>query len=299
MPTVFDQSIGCFVIGTFLTLFLGGITTLQAIAYFNTPQAQNDKLTIKALVSSLLVLDTFHSACCCHTVYYYAVTNFANPQALIGAPWTFGVDPCLVGTIASACQVFFAYRVWIISKKCTLPIIILTLSAIQLGFSFGATGIIFKFNDFGRAQEWAYGIMIWLVTAALNISITVSLTYYLRKAAEGTFQRSQTLVNRIALNTFETNGLTLAIALLDAALFIAWPNVAWHVIPNFMLPKLYFNSVLVSLNSRQALSLLHATVHPVATATLDRRWTISRPTARSGSDEVLDMQQSHMAAEAA
>lgn len=63
-------------------------------------------------------------------------------------------------------------------------------------------------------------------------------------------------MSKILRNTIETNGLTLCIAILDALLFALFPQASWHVIPNLALVKLYFNSVLVSLNSRRRVAPL-------------------------------------------
>ncbi len=63
-------------------------------------------------------------------------------------------------------------------------------------------------------------------------------------------------MTKILTHTIETNGLTFAVALVDAILFAAYPNASWHVIPNLCLVKLYFNSMLVSLNSRRRVAPL-------------------------------------------
>ena len=49
---------------------------------------------------------------------------------------------------------------------------------------------------------------------------------------------------------------TFVVALVDAILFAAYPKASWHVIPNLCLVKLYFNSMLVSLNSRRRVAPL-------------------------------------------
>jgi len=53
------------------------------------------------------------------------------------------------------------------------------------------------------------------------------------------------VLNKIIQLTVETNGLTAAVAVIDAVLF-ATLTTSWHVLPNLCLIKLYFNSLLVS-----------------------------------------------------
>ncbi|CEQ42524.1 SPOSA6832_04346, partial [Sporobolomyces salmonicolor] len=219
----FDGSVGAFVVGTALSTFLLGITSCQAFEYFRT--FPNDKRLYWWLVVGLCVLDWAHSAISMYTIYDWTVTNFANPANLIHCPWSFAVDPAMTGVAAFVCQIFYAYRVYIVGKRnLVIPIIICTLSALSLGFACGATGMIFHLVLFSRFQEWTYGVSLWLAG----------------------------ILNRLIELIISTNGLTAAVALIDAVLFGVL-STSYHVTANLCLVKLYFNSLLVSLNARAEL----------------------------------------------
>lgn len=89
------------------------------------------------------------------------------------------------GLVSLICQTFYAYRVYIVSKRSrALPCVIMILSAVAFGFSVGATAqIVVLESEFSRFQSWNYGVCTWLATAAAcDIVITASLVYYLNKS---------------------------------------------------------------------------------------------------------------------
>ncbi|KAM0749904.1 hypothetical protein T439DRAFT_357419 [Meredithblackwellia eburnea MCA 4105] len=259
---VFDGSIGAFVIGTILSMYLAGVTTTQVVTYC-VNFWERDRWLFKSLVMGLFVVDLFHSAISVYTIYHWAV-NFTDLSVLVKSPWTFSIDPAVTGittSVRTSPVLADAYRIFRISgEQPYIPIAIITLSMVQLGFACGGTLKIFLLNsEFARFQEWTYGVTVWLVSAAIcDVMITASMVAYLRRTT-GAYQKTNSVIYTILLQTVETNGLTMSIALLDAILFAA-SNESWHVIPNLCLVKLYFNSLLVSLNSRKELktSLQHS-----------------------------------------
>ncbi|KAK4054032.1 hypothetical protein OIO90_003677 [Microbotryomycetes sp. JL221] len=263
MPSALDTLVGAFLIATFISVYLGGLTSLQAANYWLTfGRDPEEKKTWKWMVGFLFIMDNLHSAFCCVTMYLWTVTHYGEMAYLAKAPWSFAIDPAMTGIVTFVCQMFFAYRVYIVSKrKIILPSLIAFLSLVSMAFSFAGTAMIYVLDrEFARFNEWQYGVSTWLLTAAAaDILITASLVYYLRKAVDSNHGRINSVVDRILRNTIETNGLTMIIAVVDAILFLEAPQEGWHVIPNFALIKLYFNSLLVSLNSRPSLSAMRAT----------------------------------------
>ncbi|GAA5833085.1 hypothetical protein JCM3766R1_001386 [Sporobolomyces carnicolor] len=249
---LFDDSIGPFVLGTVLACYLSGIATSKAFQYHeNFPK---DRVLYKSLVLGLLILDNAHTAISIVTVWDWCVEHYGEVEHLVVSPWSFAVDPVMVGVIAFACQSFYAYRVWIVGKRKNwiLPALIMLLSTVSLAFAIASTYQIFHLALFTRFQEFTYGVAIWLATsAAADVLITASLVYYLSDSKTG-FTGTNSIINRIIELTVSTNGITCAVAVIDAILFGSMNN-SFHVLPNLCLPKLYFNSLLVSLNARIAL----------------------------------------------
>lgn len=194
----------------------------------------------------------------------------------------------MVGMISFVCQAFYAYRVWIVGKrKLLVPVIVLAMALVSLAFAIGATVTIFRVKLFARFGEYTYGVAAWLALGALcDILITCSLVYYLSQSKTGLLH-TNSMLNRLIELIVSTNGLTASVAVLDAILFGA-STTSWHVACNLALPKLYFNSLLVSLNARIELERRliqsasnHAEAHSLADLTHIGGRKVTQPDVRT------------------
>ncbi|KAI5481307.1 hypothetical protein MNV49_004929 [Pseudohyphozyma bogoriensis] len=248
---LFDGSIGAFVVGTLLSTFLLGVTATQAFNYYKL--FPNDRRVYWWMVTGMLILDWVHTALSCFTIYDWTVTFYGDPTHLVNSPFSFAVDPAMTGIAASVVQLFYAYRVYVVGKRrLFLPIMIAFFSLVQLGFACGATGMIFKLQAFSKFQSWTYGVSIWLGSAAVcDVLITGSLVYALINSKTGILQ-TNSICDRLIELVIQSNGLTAACAIVDAVLF-GTLSTSYHVTVNLCLVKLYFNSLLVSLNARAEL----------------------------------------------
>jgi len=80
------STFGAYTIGTFISAVLLGITCNQVYRYFHK---YSDPLIIKLTVASLLVFELLHSAFSMHAVYFYVITNWGNPFALLESVWIY------------------------------------------------------------------------------------------------------------------------------------------------------------------------------------------------------------------
>ncbi|GAA6053895.1 hypothetical protein JCM3770_005321 [Rhodotorula araucariae] len=271
-----DNSIGSFLVGTILTVFLAGITSVQSYSYF-AGFARTDRKLLVGIVAFLMVVDLFHTGISCYTIYVrplgsvslrmltsdapatvqlWTVAHYGDIAFLVNSPWSFTWDPFLTGLVAVIVQAFYAWRVYVVSqRRWFIPALIGVFSLLQFAFAIASIWMIYRLDHkFARFGEFRYGVATWLLSAAVaDILITGSLVMYLRRATKSDYQTSSRIVERIVRITIETNGLTCIFAIVDAILFVAMPEDSWHVLPNLSLVKLYFNGLLVSLNSRQAL----------------------------------------------
>ncbi|GJN94120.1 hypothetical protein Rhopal_007194-T1 [Rhodotorula paludigena] len=228
-----DSSVGAFLIGTLLSVYLAGVTFTQAWNYFVT-FVPGDRVALVALVSGLKVIGMVHTGICCHTVYVWCVSHYGDLRALIRCPAPF------------AWGYVYAWRVYIVSsRRLVAPICICLIAVTQLAFASGTTWMIYVIDrKLSRLNEYRYGMAIWLVCAAAgDLLITTSLIFYLRSAVRGRNARWRPLVSSIIANTLQTNGFTTFVTLVNITLFLAEPHKAWA----------YILSALVSLNSRTTL----------------------------------------------
>jgi len=111
---------------------------------------------------------------------------------------------------------------------------------------------------------WTYGVACWLGgAAATDLVITSSLVWILL-SSKREIRETNNIIDRLIYLTIETNGLTFTVAVLDFVLFSTSKDAS-HVAPHLCLVKLYINSFLVTLNSREKLAEEFGgsrTIHP-------------------------------------
>jgi hypothetical protein len=234
-------------IGVVLNICLYGIMITQTFLYFTN--FYNDKLWMKCFVVLLFVADTVNSVFDIIYLYNTLIVHFDDLSALGSANWVFATDPALTGLIAMLVQLFFAWRVKILTGNNWIVTTIVTL-AISGGLGGLATavavGIIPQFINF---QKFRVVVIIWLAAECVSdFIITTSLVWHLRKHKTG-FKETDTLVNRLIIMTVQTGMVTSLCAIVDLILYLCDPT-GLHLLFNMPLSKLYTNSLMSSLNTR-------------------------------------------------
>ncbi|KAI6099468.1 hypothetical protein EDD16DRAFT_500930 [Pisolithus croceorrhizus] len=223
---------GAAFIGGMVTAVLYGITTLQTYLYFmNYP---NDDVPTKLFVAAIWVLDTTHITLMCHALYYYLVSGYGVTTSLAYGVWSLFASVAVNLTIACAVQAFFTVKIFYLCRPrlrwlVTVPIIVTVLA--HLGF-----GIV---TPFGAA----------LVVS--DVFIAVALCLLLRENSSLTvFPRTKHLINILMIYAINRCLLTSAVAIAEVALWAVNPENSWFMAVDFTIGKLYANSLLASLNSR-------------------------------------------------
>ncbi|KAI5835146.1 hypothetical protein K523DRAFT_228788 [Schizophyllum commune Tattone D] len=197
---------------------------------------RKDSLVIRLFVIFLFVADTAHTAFTMSYMYICLVNHYGNPLYLANANWVFSADPALTGIIGGSVQIFFSWRVKILTGHSLLAGTIATSSCASLLCGI-ATAIACGFVPaFAQFQKFKVVVIIWLAASSLSdILITGSLVNHLRSHRTG-FRTTDTHVDRIIRLTVQTGLITSLWA---------------HLMLNFALSKLYTNSLMSSLNSRK------------------------------------------------
>ncbi|KAJ7748819.1 hypothetical protein DFH07DRAFT_775634 [Mycena maculata] len=110
-PPPLDNTLGAVYIGVVVSSAIYGLTCLQTYRYY---QLQiKDPVWLRCCVFILWILETLHSACIAHAVYFYSITHYGDYASLLEAVWSIilpvGVN-CLTGYIVQMC---FAWRVFV------------------------------------------------------------------------------------------------------------------------------------------------------------------------------------------
>ncbi|ORY41108.1 hypothetical protein BCR35DRAFT_311375 [Leucosporidium creatinivorum] len=249
-----DNVLGPFVVGALVAAWLSGLVWGHGGRYWSQYPPGTDRAIFRWGVIVLLGLDLITTIFAAISCYNLSVTELPPPDR---APWSFAINPLLVGIVTTIVQSFYSYRVYVVSNRDRfLPAFILLLALLQLGFATGGAHIAFTLRYEQFLPQYKYGVTLWLTLAcAGDFLITGSIVWYLRKAQKGSgFSETASLLKKISRSTIENNFLTSVLALLDAVLF-AEVNGNWHIAINIVLPKVYILSFLASLTARSKLSM--------------------------------------------
>ncbi|KAF9012817.1 hypothetical protein BDZ89DRAFT_477401 [Hymenopellis radicata] len=178
----------------------------------------------------------------------------------LGAPVMTAIISCIV-------QFFYAWRIWVLTKKYWIPGIIMlvsgkyhfryhSLDGVQLSLVQSVAGVYAgdwakRINHFSEIQSETYVVTsIWLAgTALCDTLIAVSMSWTLLRARTGV-RTTDALVVGIVQLSVETGTLCAAFALLDLIFYLIFKHNNFHMIPSIALTKMYSNSYFAVLNSR-------------------------------------------------
>ncbi|KAK0484821.1 hypothetical protein IW261DRAFT_859690 [Armillaria novae-zelandiae] len=247
-PTV--ELSGPIIVGCILNWGLFGTLSVQLYLYYLA--FPNDRRFAKYLVYGIYIIEFVQTVLITHDVFATFGYGFGDIDALTRTNSFWLAVPIMSAVAAGVGQVFYAYRIFILSKSQIIPIFIICISltssvaAIITGiYSFQAADLT-KMNN----RETTISIGIWCGASALcDIIIAICMTYYLMHSTTN-FRRTRMLVTKIVRLIIETGSVTAVVALLNFVISIALPHQTLYVIPGLTLPKLYANSVYMVLNSR-------------------------------------------------
>ncbi|VDC00701.1 unnamed protein product [Peniophora sp. CBMAI 1063] len=239
-------------IGTILNVCLYGISIAQTYMYMQT--YKKDRVWMKILVGFIFLADTLNAVFDVEYTYSSLVLHYNDPEAIQKATWVFATDPALTSIVGTTVQLFFAWRVMVLTRSYVATGLLVVGSIISClgGIATSiAIGIIPEWEMF---QKFEVPVIIWLTVSALvDTSITGIMVWHLRKSKRG-FKHSNDMLDRIIRLTVQTGLITSLWAVVDLIVFLSIPT-GLHLIFNFPLSKLYSNSLLSSLNSRQGWKL--------------------------------------------
>lgn len=251
-----DETFGAGLIGALVNAMMYGLTTLQTYLYFLYYPQDNKK--IKSLVILIWVLDTVHTALVSLCIYFYLVTNYNNPSGLVTGHWSLFVSILCNVFIACIVQSYFTWKIYQLTKgrvRFWLSSIIGFM--VFAHFGFGISTIVFCFikKDFSRLHEFALiSATPFAITAVLSdILIAGSLCVLLHGNRTG-FRGTNALVTMLIIYAINRCLLTSVVAVIEVIVFSLNPDALWYLAIDFVIGKLYANSLLATLNSRKALA---------------------------------------------
>ncbi|KAJ7187051.1 hypothetical protein C8R46DRAFT_1184793 [Mycena filopes] len=233
MEATIDNTYGLLFISVLVSSSLYGAGVLQFWMYIRKYHSK-DHLLVKSLVVAVLICDTCQQALLCHA-----------------ALSTLMIELFFSCAIATLVQQFYCYRIYRIGNSLLLvaavsmvswascvSLLIYSVKAVRL--SFLADVITLK----------SLSIVANTLSAVADVTISVVLVLLLHTAKTG-FKRSTDMINRLIVFTFNTGLPTSVCALVATICIAAFPNTFLYIFFFLLLGRLYTNSLLVTLNSRE------------------------------------------------
>ncbi|KAF8876048.1 hypothetical protein BD779DRAFT_176144 [Infundibulicybe gibba] len=247
--------IGCSQI--FLTKLLGYLFnwglygTLSVQVYLYYLAFPSDRRLTRYLVLGLYLVETLQTALITHDAFMTFVVDYGNLPTLRNAQLEGLSTPMICAIVSCTVQLFFTYRIFILSKSKLLVSVICLIALTQGGAGIAAGVQVLQIDDWSKIRLEAFvSCTIWLVGAAVcDILIAITMCYCLSRSETG-LRSTHVLISKLIRLTIETGTVTATVATIDIALFLGFPHNNYHRVPALILAKLYSNTLMVTLNSR-------------------------------------------------
>jgi len=243
-----------------------------------------DSIGLKGLVALLFILDTLHTVLSTYSVYWYLILNFGNVANLDMNMWAMNTQADVNGLIGYLVQLFYARRLYTMSKNIVIPVIITILGGIYFVLGFVFTAKAFELKQFSR-----YSSLNWVIctgmgsTALADIMITVAMCCYLHRNRI-VFPRTEPIVMTLVFYGINSGLVTSTLATGMLVCFLALRTTMTWVVLFWLMGKGYVNSFLFMLNNRDSLRGRPADEQPIPNVGLsiqgsERSYKCGSPTA--------------------
>ncbi|KAH9848451.1 hypothetical protein C2E23DRAFT_844084 [Lenzites betulinus] len=254
--TTLELTYGAYLIGTFLSLMLYGISLHQFYRYIRL--YPTDAPFIRTVLFIVMSLETMQIAMLMHTCYWALVTHYLDFVAIGNGVWTLQVAPTISAVITLAAQTFFARRVALVGFRYKVTAIIAGFCLIVfLGIAIALTIVsvhLDNLQNFGPTTEWLFGTGLWFATAA-DILLSCAIIIALRRSRETYGPRgAEGNVDRFILFFVNTGFMTGIFNLIPTILAVVKPKWLVWAAASYVATRLYANTLLAVLNSRQLMA---------------------------------------------
>jgi len=201
----------------------------------------------------LWVLDTIHVIFMCHSVYSYTIVEYGNPIATQDGNWSLIASMVMNVVMIILVQSSFTYRVFKLcrrSRRWWVGGYIACLVACHLGFGITTCVFFFIYRRFTSLQSLRHVVVpfaVFYVASDLSISASLSILLYNHRSG---FEDTNLVINRLIVFLTNRCMLTCTVAITESIVFMAFPHTLYFFALDFIVGKLYVNSLMAVLNSR-------------------------------------------------
>ncbi|KIK54781.1 hypothetical protein GYMLUDRAFT_206258, partial [Collybiopsis luxurians FD-317 M1] len=253
---------GPFFWGFVVSIFLGGITIVQAYLYFPHP---TDRMSVQAVAATMLILDLFSSGLVAQSLYYYLIPHFGSIQPLQQITPELSGECMISGVLTLISQMYFVYQIYTVKRKGRLAWIIVVvqvmylLNSILLIVTCGVLGCVTSMFVLPHGvladRSGAFAISFGLAKgfgAITDIMATIAMCAFLSNAKTG-MEQTDTLVKNLIQFIIERGALVTLVQILVLITFYVAPGRLYWFAFHMNVTRLYANTFFCMLNARKVL----------------------------------------------
>ncbi|KAL5514908.1 hypothetical protein ACEPAG_2224 [Sanghuangporus baumii] len=254
IPLSLENKLVVFFLAGIFSTCLWGMGCIQLYYYYENSSIDEDKRWIKPYTLIIWILDTMHQGFLIRSTYKLFVANYGNVLIFVHIDKTIIYIGMGSAVIDAMVQCVFVVRAWKLSNKnYILTGALIIAVAGQIGITLAYAGQAVGFTSVPQllatvSTERAMNAT-WVIT---DTFIAAVMVYILRKRGVG-MKRTDSILHRLILYSV---GSGLVTGIIGVAAFIGselLPNSLVYIFLDLLLPKLYLNCLLASLNARVGL----------------------------------------------
>ncbi|KAI0789575.1 hypothetical protein C8Q75DRAFT_733397 [Abortiporus biennis] len=299
----YDSTLGALFVGEYQWIFYA-TGCLQTFNYFMNHNFKKDHVLLRLLVAFLWLLDIGGSLTSSKFCYAYFVTNYNNPIALLSLPdWSGSAFMTFESASDGFVRSLFIYRIWKLRRQVSLAIVLMVLNLLTMAFNFGRAtyyasttlAIAAKYQQlqiYSKLEDIKWMIISsFTLISVTDTTIAAILCYLLKRMkSASTLKRTSLQLETLMLYSIHTGALTSVCGICVVITYLAMPNNMVFMSIYLILPKLYHNALLATLNGRETLRNTkhydHICLSKVTSSTPDTT-TSSTPHIESFNDEII------------
>ncbi|KAJ7747817.1 hypothetical protein B0H16DRAFT_1554700, partial [Mycena metata] len=245
-------SYGPMLVGVFFNMILYGVFVGQVLTYYQL--YRKDDAWMRYFVAYLFVLETANTGLDIGIMYQPLILEYGRTPVYF--PLLFPSQPLIVVLVSTPIQIFFAWRIRMITKMIWVPIVISIFALAALTGGLWTTVKVAIIKELAHKPELHNSALLWfLASCVADILITISLVLTLSHRKTG-FVATDSVIDKIIRTTIQTGMVTAIFSILDVICFMVFPHYSVNFVWDLALSKLYSNALLSTLNARAHLATI-------------------------------------------
>ncbi|KAJ7826982.1 hypothetical protein B0H14DRAFT_3144733 [Mycena olivaceomarginata] len=246
---VYDDPFGSILIGSWLASILAGLVLNQAYRYF--AMYPKDPISRKAIVVCSMLFCGAALIADYANVYLPTVTFWGNTERVQKQYWPVPMYVTMNTCVGVIVNSFLIHRFYTLSKNIVICMVLSAFVILGFAGSIFVAVTIQMFSAFSARDKAEISALIWLISTAMaDISIASALIWKLRTLKIG-FKGTQSLVNRLIIQTVQTGSTTSVVSIVTLVSYIIKNDSNVPTACCYLIGPLYLLTLFYNLNLRQ------------------------------------------------